>query len=159
MIILFENLHNITWSWSGLPIILSYISDLLPHNKDNWERRQIIRYHIHAIEFCPSLLGYSATENIFSVQSGIHETFYMRSWMLSHSIVFQPNHSLYSLAIRFVCVYFPKANTINFWKVEYKNVFPYAIIAVALAIKYEIEWRMEICCLFYVGKNVLFLAF
>lgn len=74
-------------------------------------------------------------------------------------VVFHPNHSLYSLAIRFVCVYFPKANTINFWKVEYKNVFPYAIIAVALAIKYEIEWRMEICCLFYVGKNVLFLAF
>lgn len=71
----------------------------------------------------------------------------------------QPNILLYSLAIQFVCVYFLKANTINFWKVEYKNVFPYAIIAVALAIKYEIEWRMEICCLFYVGKNVLFLAF
>lgn len=156
MIILFENLHNIREAEVVSPIILSYISDLLPHNKDNWERRQIIRYHIHAREFYPSLLGCC-----FKVPCYILRFIELAFMILfPKEIIFKPKTHRFIVYLYNSYVYiFPKANTINFWKVEYKNVFPYAIIAVALTIKYEIEWRMEICCLFYVGKNVLFLAF
>lgn len=123
-----------------------YLRFITPQQGQLREKTDYIRYHIHAIEFCPSLLGIS-TKNVLRSWN-VH----VRSWRFPE-FSFNQIFCFIVYAIQFVCVYFPKANTINFWKVEYKNVFPYAIIAVALAIKYEIEWRMEICCLFYVGKT------